>query len=53
MSCLPLNSFSSQANWFDANIFCRDHGMQLATVTSDQDDMAIRELMQLTDANGM
>lgn len=36
---------SSQANWFDAYIFCRDHGMQLATVTTDIDQEAISNLI--------
>lgn len=53
---VTLYLVSSQANWFDANIFCRDHGMQLATVNSDLERNAIGELLQqlkVTDFYGM
>lgn len=56
MLAITLYLFSSQANWFDANIFCRDHGMQLATVNSDQEQGAINQLMQkiaVTESYGM
>ncbi|XP_037045266.1 C-type lectin 37Da-like [Bradysia coprophila] len=30
-----------KANWFEASIFCRDHGMQLATVNTDAEHLAV------------
>lgn len=38
-----------KANWFDASIFCRDHGMRLATINTDAEQDAINKLVA---ANG-
>lgn len=41
--------FFPQANWYDANLFCRYHGMQLATINSPE---AQENINQVIEANG-